>query len=177
VLRAAMPQPSSPSLVLCHPNPTPPASSSSVNKIPARSKASCIRCRNVASDVKNAMRLRHRQAFDRAGVCLLHGGERRSRASVWCAVRGRWDRRIYRRPPGSGRPRSNASKKANTSQGRRAAAALVGVRVTPVTLAACYRHAPLDVARPQPDVVPAEWPHAAAHSEPRPWAAVRPQAA
>jgi hypothetical protein len=34
--------------------------------------------------------------------------------------------------------------------------------------AASYRHAPLDVARPQPDVVPAEWPHAAAHSESRP---------
>jgi hypothetical protein len=34
--------------------------------------------------------------------------------------------------------------------------------------AASYRHAPLDVARPQPDVVPAEWPHGAAHSESRP---------
>jgi hypothetical protein len=40
--------------------------------------------------------------------------------------------------------------------------------VAPVTLAASYRHARLDVARPQPDVVPAEWPHAAAHSELRP---------
>jgi hypothetical protein len=37
-----------------------------------------------------------------------------------------------------------------------------------VILAASYRHAPLDVARPQPDVVLAEWPHAAAHSESRP---------
>jgi hypothetical protein len=39
------------------------------------------------------------------------------------------------------------------------------VKVIP---AASYRHAPLDVARPQPNVVPAEWPHGAAHSESRP---------
>jgi hypothetical protein len=41
------------------------------------------------SDVKDAIRLRHRQAFDQAGVRRFDGGERQSGASARRAIRGR----------------------------------------------------------------------------------------
>jgi hypothetical protein len=47
-------------------------------------------------DVKDAMRLRPRKAFDHAGVCLLHGG---GEASAWCAIFGGWNiSSCHRRP-------------------------------------------------------------------------------